>query len=154
MDEFNFEELFGEKALEPTSIESLKHLVKTLREKNEEYELQKRLASDLYKQCEVLEAKVLTILDEHNLKTFKSEYGAVTSVSKFSAPVPKGEDFLIFKDYLKQTNREDLLTCNSASFNKFINELAAEAEERGETLMLPMGVQPPSVRKTLSFRKG
>lgn len=156
-DEFSsFESMFGEQEMNSTSIDTLKHLVKTLRETNEEYDKQKRLTSDLYRQCELLERKIIGILEAHNLKNFETEFGKVSAVNRYSVPVPKGEDFSKFKEYLIKTNREDLLTCNSQSLNKFVKELIEQATESGQAIseVLPDGVQAPTLTTTLSFRKG
>lgn len=151
-----FQSMFGEQEMSSTSIDSLKHLVKTLRETNEEYEKQKRLSSDLYRQCELLERKIIGILEAHNLKNFETEFGKVSAVNRYSVPVPKGEDFSAFKNYLIKANREDLLTCNSQSLNKFVKELIEQANESGQAIseVLPDGVQAPTLTTTLSFRKG
>ena len=84
------------------------------------------------------------------MKSFKSNFGTVTSVVKKSFTTPKDpEKKAEFFKYIKETFGEDsykaLMTVNSRSLNSFLNEQDASN--------VP-GLDAPVENNTLSFRRG
>jgi len=60
--------------------------------------------------------------------------------------------FKWIEDNLGEETRDAYMTVSSASLNKFYQEQSDLAAERGEVLEID-GLQPPTSRSILSFRK-
>jgi len=104
-----------------------------------------------------LEGEIEGILEANDLTSYKSPFGTVGTMTKYSVKIPASpEDKQNLFDWIEGTKGKDaldgMLTINSAKLNKFYNEEVEAAAERGEVLFNIPGLQPPTSRVSISFR--
>jgi hypothetical protein len=103
---------------------------------------------------EKLERKIMGILEDTGLKSFKSPYGTVTLANRFSVKFPKEPE--VKKDletWLRERNVfEGMWSVNYATLNSFF-KAEMEAAERENRMVDVPGLEPTS-ESYLQFRKG
>lgn len=105
------------------------------------------------KKLEELEAKLLNALEEHKLKSFKSEYGDVGVRERRSVKIPQGDNRSLFFEYLKEKGEFDaLITVNSQTLNGWYNEEQEKAKNAGELFYVP-GLEIPITTKSIVLKK-
>ena len=129
-----------------------------LRALKEEYASVDAIAKECHKRLKQAEAAVIQILKDAGKGTYITEgIGKATITEKLSVATPKSIDekvafFKWIEENLGVETRDAYMTVSSASLNKFYQEQSDLAAERGEVLEID-GLQPPTSRSTLSFRK-
>lgn len=131
-----------------SQIESIAHLRKLEAEK-------KAVASLITKELEAAEERMLELLEQANLKNFKSDLGTVTRTYRTSVRTPKTpEDRQAFFEYLKKEGLYDsMISVNSVSLTSYYKEGLANAEAAGLADFSIPGINEVTLIPTLSFRR-
>lgn len=142
---------------EEISTQELDSLIKTMRDKREEYDAVRKQASELYHEFKDMESKVLLALKNAD----KSKYhvdgvGTVSVVTRETVKVPKDlDDKRELFDWIKQKYGQDALdsylTIHSQSLNSFYKKELENAEQP-ELFKIP-GLSDPTVVEETRFRK-
>jgi hypothetical protein len=155
MDNMNF---FEEKPLSQVTIGELQGMVKNLSEKRKEYETQKKIASSINEEVEIIEQKILSVLENQNLTKFNVDgIGTVYTSDKFQVSFPKDPDKAdALRAYCYENGLASMLTMNHNSLNSLYKSKKEELELAGELDFSNVlaGVDEPKVYKTIGFRKG
>jgi hypothetical protein len=104
-----------------------------------------------------IEGEIEGILEENDLKSYKSPMGTVGTTTRFSVKLPASpDDKQALYEWIQNEKGKDVLegflTINSQTLNKFYNEEVALAAERGEVLFNIPGLQPPTGVTRISYR--
>ena len=112
----------------------------------------KKVISDELEACE---ARMIEMLTESNLKTYKSEAGTATVVARSSVKLPQSpEDIAALAEYARSRHRYDqLFKPNSQSLNSFWREEFEEAQAKGASDYNMPGVGGVTLNLSLSFTK-
>jgi hypothetical protein len=99
-----------------------------------------------------VKAKLMGILQDANLKTFKSNWGTITVAERFTVKFPKDDEGKkALKDYLQEKNIFDQMWgINYQSLNSWYKNEVEAAKQAGEYIDVPS--LEPSVDYYLSFR--
>ena len=132
------------------NMKEMDALVEQLRLAEEAYKTAKAESTRLDAERNKVRNEILEQLELSGMKSFKSNFGTVTSVVKLSYQTPKTTEAKEkFFNYIKENHGEDsfkaLQTVNSRSLNSFLNEVGATEVD---------GLEPPVENTTLSFRRG
>lgn len=153
-DNLNF---FEEKELSSTSLNDLQILVRDCFNKRKEYDDAKDAAKKVGEELDALEAKILSILEAHNLPNFTvAGAGTVYKTTKYSVSMPKdAENAAKLRQFLIDTGLESYLTVNHNSLNGLYKSKVEEAQSQGLPIdgLLP-GVSEPTPYTTIGLRKG
>jgi hypothetical protein len=145
---------------EPTkqiSIETLKAMVKEMRELYETYREAKELASAAHEDYKRKETQVITTLESSGLKNFNIPGLGTASLRKtYKVTCPKTlEEKRALYSYIEEVHGKDFLdsfsSINSKSLNKFFNDEAKAAEEEGIKLKIP-GLEEPTEYVSINWR--
>lgn len=142
---------------EALSLDQMDALIKQMRDKREEYEEQKKLATDKYKEYQELEHKVILALENSGKKSYKVDgLGTFSLVYKQVITTPKTvEDKRKFFDYVKEKYGDDYLdslrSVNHQTLNSFYNEEAKNAED--PSMFGIPGLDQPTIKTEARFRK-
>jgi|WetSurMetagenome_2_1015567.scaffolds.fasta_scaffold274197_2 hypothetical protein len=155
MDNINF---FEEKPLDQVTIGELAGMVVALSAKRKEYEEKKKIASLVNDEVEIIEQKILSILENQNLTKFNVDgIGTVYTSDKFQVSFPKDPDKAdALRAYCYEHGLASMLTMNHNSLNSLYKSKKEELELAGELDFSNVlaGVDEPKVYKTIGFRKG
>lgn len=151
-------EEWDEVMAQPVSIEELDGLVAQMMKAWTKVEEASEVVKGLRKEYDKLEARVLATLESaKKSKYYVDGFGTAYIKSDLQVRVPanKTEKKKLF-DYIQEELGDDvlfnLLSINSATLKKFVNDQAAVAAEKGVANFTIPGLQPPTVRKTLGFK--
>lgn len=143
--------------VQPLNMEEMDNLVRDMREKREEYEDQKKKASELYKEYAALEHKVLQALKSAGKKSYKVDgLGTFSIRHKSVVTVPKAieEKRKVF-DWIKEKYGDDVLdsmrSINHQTLNSFYNQEVGKSED--PSLFEIPGMDAPTIKEEASFRK-
>lgn len=105
-------------------------------------------------QLEQAEAKMLSMLEDSGLKSYRAPAGNCVITHRTSVRTPKTpEDRKAFFDYLKSKGIFDaMIGVNSATLNSYYKEEFEVASREGRVLEIP-GLTEITVDAILSFRK-
>jgi exonuclease VII small subunit len=140
------------------SVKEMDNALINLRAIKEEYASVDAIAKECHKRLKAAEGAVIQILKDAGKGTFITEgIGRATISEKLSVATPKSiEEKVAFFNWIEnnlgEETRDAYMTVSSASLNKFYQEQSDLAAERGEVLEID-GLQPPTSRSILSFRK-
>lgn len=137
------------------TVEDMKRqvaVIKELREIEDKFSAQKK---EISKQLEEQENKMLTMLEESGVPSFKCELGNVGRTERLSIKTPKtAEDRLAFFGYLKELGLYDeMISVNSATLNSFYKDQFTQAKERGDADFKIPGLLEETITPILWFRK-
>jgi hypothetical protein len=124
----------------------------------EDYEGKKKIASEALAEYDKVEAAIMQALRDAGKKTYKVDgLGTVSLVQKSQVTVPKSiEAKKRFFQYLR-TKGEDVLfgltTVNSNTLNSWYQRELDEASANGILGFSVPGVDAPTMRETMAFRK-
>ncbi len=106
-------------------------------------------------QLDEAEGKMMAMLEESQLKNFKSEIGTVSVTHRLSVTTPKlPEDRAAFFEFLKTRQLFDqMITVNSQTLNSFYKAEFEEAAKRGEDDFKIPGISGETITPILSFRR-
>ncbi len=106
-------------------------------------------------QLDEAEGRMLSMLEESQLKNFKSDVGLVSASYRKSVQTPKTpEDRSSFFEYLKVKGLFDqMITVHSATLNSFYKTEFDEAAARGDDDFKIPGISGETITPILSFRK-
>ena len=126
--------------------------IKELREKEAEAKMAKSVISQ---ELEGAEKRMLEMLEEANLKSFKTPFGTVTMTTLQSVKLPQSpEDKAALYEYLRNMGMYDaVVKPNSQALNALWKEKFEEAQMSGATDFEMPGVSGVSINLNLSFRK-
>lgn len=133
-------------------------LVRKSQELWDVYEAKKKVASEAHAEYEKTEAAVMAALRAAGKKSYKVDgVGTVTIVQKSQVTVPKTiEAKKRFFQYLR-TKGEDVLfgmtTVNSQTLNSWFNREMDEATGNGLLGFSVPGIDAPTSRETMAFKK-
>ncbi len=151
--ELNF---FEEKELSAVSISELQGMVRNLASKNIAIDEIESQAKAMRAEADELKQKILSVLAEHNMKSFKVDgVGTVGTINRYSVKWPKDPEHAAkTRQWLIDQGMESMLNLNHMTLNSLYKDQAAQAEGEGRS---PIGVIPglgePEVQPILSFRK-
>lgn len=102
-----------------------------------------------------IEIKILNILKENALPSFKSEFGTISIKNNKSITQP--EDLAakraLFGYLQEQGIFEEMVSVNSRTLNSWANKEIEAKESNGVFGWVPPGLKPPSEYQTLALRK-
>ena len=137
------------------NVAEMDELITKSAEAWEKHDAAKAIASELYKEAEAIDEKILLALkDAGKSKYFVDGVGTMSIVSKLSVVVPKSlEAKKKFFAHLKKKGEAllySMLTVNSNTLNSWYNEEINQAEESGkaEGFLVP-GIDQPTTRESL-----
>lgn len=142
------------------TTEVLDKLVKEMKEARSLYEVAKARSTDLYKEFEAMEGKVVEALTQAGKrKYFVEDIGTVFFIEKLVVATPKTlEDKQKLFCFLRERHGETFLldkqSINHQSLQKIYNDAYNEAVEAGvgAEFVVP-GLLPPTANISLGFRK-
>lgn len=140
-------------------IKELQELVVNLKALRDEYDTKKRDLEDLGAQCDSLESKLMTHLQENDMKSFKVDGVASISISeRMTVQTPKtNDDKAAFFKWLGTTKGDDVMinymTVNSNSLNSLIKAEYESLTDEQKLLFQVPGLQPAALSYKLSVRK-
>jgi hypothetical protein len=140
------------------STKELDTLIEMLMEARSDYETAKRLAGERNETVELLEEKLMQLLDDAEKSVYVSDRARVTVVSKLQVTTPKTpEDKKSFFEWLKNKHGVEAMytymTVNHNSLNSLYNTEVEQARATGG-LAIVDGIDAPTVRKSLQLRAG
>lgn len=155
-DRFDF---FPAEEIGEVSLKDLSTMVEQLFTGRAELERKQKLLDEESKQLEILKAKIVGILNDHNQKEFShAGFGKVYTQTKYQVSFPKDpEKAEVLRKYLEERGMTDLLTVNHMTFNATFNaEAEAIAAEHGTVDLNNVfpGVEAPTARVVLAMKKG
>ena len=110
--------------------------------------------SEISKRLEEKEQRVMDLLLEHGLSSYKAPDGTMSLSQRFSAKLPQGEDRLAFFAYLKELGKfDELVGIASTTYTSYVKEQYELAQERGEGEPVIPGVTEVKLVPRLSFRQ-
>jgi hypothetical protein len=126
--------------------------IKDLRDDEAKAALEK---SAISKELEGAEKRMLEMLEEANLKSFKTPLGTVSMTTRQSVRLPQSDaERAALYEYLRSKDKYDLVVKpNSASLNSLWKEEFEEATTRGDVDYSMPGVEGVNITLNLSFRK-
>jgi hypothetical protein len=129
------------------ALDRVKGMVKTIAEATA---AKKKLESELETVNQVItegDGKVLEILKECNLETFKCEYGTVTASERVSYTTPKEHAAReAFFTFLREKRVfDDMVTVNYATLNSWAKEEYEAAKARGDLGFTIPGLGAPTI---------
>lgn len=136
------------------SLEAMDGLIKDYRDKRATYEKAKAESSQLYKQVEEVEVKVIAALKAANKKSYKVDgVGTFSVVYKTVVTVPSTiERRRELFGYIKGEHGQDVLdkmtTINYQTLNSFFNQ---ELERKDDPAFLMPGLDAPTTREEGRF---
>lgn len=137
-----------------TTIEELKGKCVAILDKRKLIDEAKQVYSALNEELDAMEIELLAVLEKNDMKSFKESGMNFISTELKSITTPKGDDKLIFFDYLKETGHFDaLVSVNSRSLMSWYREEDEKARARGEPYAMIPGLALPTTRPVLSIRK-
>lgn len=142
------------------TTEALDGMVKEMKKAREIYESAKAKSTELYKEFESMEGKVIEALTKAGKRKYHVDgIGLCYFIEKLVVTTPKTlEDKRKFFDWLKSTFGETFLLdkqgVNHQSLQKIYNDAYSEAVDRGvgDGFTVP-GLASPTAQITLGFRK-
>lgn len=149
-----------DQTLKPVTLSEVDLMVKTLRDLEGKMEaLERDVVEPLRKEIQGVKLKLLHILEEQKLKSFKSQHGTVTRVETYKVKIPKDtEDKKKYMEFLKSKGGEDLMWAhthvNYQQANSFYKEQRDIAVEEGNFGFEVPGVGAPELFTHLSLKKG
>jgi len=155
-------EAWVEEGVAPTKEVDLKGFDAAVVERTDQrnkYEEKKKESTLEYKRLEEMDRKIISMLQGAGLTKFASSVGTISTRIDHSYRVPKDADSKHrFFDFIRQNDGEEmlqtLLTINSATANSYAKSKVAEADEKGELDFKIDGLEDPTMKVSLSFRKG
>lgn len=113
-----------------STVNELAEKLAALRDHKQELEEKVSLVS---KEIEATNQRIIDILMENNLKSYRAPVGTLSVKGIFTAKLPQGEDKVTCFNYLKEIGRfEDMASIHSATFNSWVKEAYDLAQEKGE----------------------
>lgn len=138
-------------------MNTLAEEISRLREREKELADQK---SEVSRELEEKEAKVIELLMSNDLTSYKAPEGLMSISFRTSVRQPQGEQVPIWiqslvKKFgsLEAAIQAGMLTTNSMKLNSFYKEEMELARERGETDFQVAGLTEVKISPTLSFRR-
>ncbi len=139
------------------TVEEMNKMAETIRAKESEYEVAKKVSTSLGKEVDSLYDMMGKMLLELGQDSFKTPVGTMILTKRTSFKVPKDEESRdAFFGKLKEMGLfESMITVNSTTMNSFLKEEYKAAEARGEDMVTYKfaGIEPPTVSVTASLRK-
>lgn len=136
------------------SIGELENLCKAIHDQRIEYDNKKKAASEELNKLDMLEGKLLLLLENSGKDSYTSNVGKFYVSHKTSVRIPRGPDWDTFLSHIKSLGHDQaLLTVNSATLNKWYKEQFDAAVEAGVEMAPIPGLGEPSISQTLCFRK-
>jgi hypothetical protein len=134
----------GEKPLAETTLGDLHKMIKDsfdLKVKIDELE---SLVDVEKTALEKIKFRMSAVLAEHNMKYFKTEFGAITRKAEFSVKVPKLQaDREAFFAYLRERELFDqMIAVNSKTLNSYVKEQRDAAIAEGILEFSIPGIEP------------
>lgn len=137
------------------SISELTKLIENLTTLRAKYDVMKAELSNCASDVKQVEDKILTILVDSTLPTFKCEFGSVSirNTKTFKQPESLEEKQKLF-EYLREKNVfDEMVSVNSRSLSSWASREVEAAEAEGNFGWVPPGLSAPNEYKQLSLRK-
>lgn len=116
-------------------------------------ELEDRV-SELSSELESLQKRLIELMTENELTTYKAPCGTISVTHHFTARLPQGEEKTKLFEYLKSVGRfEEMASIHSQTFNSWVKEQYELAKERGEDEPQLPGVTDVKTLLRISFRR-
>lgn len=137
-----------------TSLNEISSMVEQLFEYETRLASTRNMVKALDEQAEEIRQRILGVLGEAGLKTFKAPMGTVTAAVRTSVKFPKDPEVKeALREYLLAKEAFDgMWSINSATLNSWFKAEKEVAEAEGRYLDIP-GLEPTS-DTILQFRKG
>lgn len=102
-----------------------------------------------------IEGRILTILKEKNMPSYKTPVGTFSVKNNKSVAQPENmEEKHKFFDYLKEQGIfYEMVNVNSRTLNSWASKEVESKEKEGIFGWAPPGLKPPTLHQSLSFRK-
>lgn len=148
-------------ATKPLNMAEMDDLIKKSTVAWERYEAKKAEASELNKEAEAIDAKIMQALKDAGKKKYHvTGIGTMMRIEKLTVKVPAGLDQRRdFFNFLKKKGNEfflSMVTVNSNTLNSWYNreadEAAAHRDKNSPAFSVP-GIEQPTVRESLRLMK-
>ncbi len=139
------------------TTEELDLLCNVVADKRAEYEAKKEVATECWKELDVLEKQMLELLDQADKKNWETSKGKVHIAHRSSVPTPKTlEDKKLFYKYVWDNYGADVcvdkFTYNSQSLQGFYRKELENCPKDKKALFAIPGLGNPTITKILNFR--
>lgn len=138
----------------PASLKEMNELAAEIAYLRDEEKRRSEAKAEISTRLEAKEQRVIELLIENNLTSYRAPAGTLTAKFRFSARLPQGPEKVKFFEFLKSIGRfEEMATIHSNTFNSYVKEqydLAREAHQ--EEPKIP-GVTEVKTSPTLSFTR-
>ena len=139
------------------TVNEMDNLIEKLRDAKDEHKIKSDAAKIAKAAYDTLQLKLLAALEELDKDTYIAKSGRITRVIKMAVRVPKTlDEKRAFFNWLRQNRGDEVadsyMSVNSQSLNTLYNEMVDEYAGRGEILTME-GIEPPTIRESLSFRQ-
>lgn len=140
-------------------IKELQEKIKALKNFRTEYDNMKKQLAELDGFCEVLETQIMQHFEENDMTSFRVDGVANVSISqRLTVKVPRDiEAKKAFFEWVAANKgeevRDSMMTVNSMTLNSFYKEEYNNLSDEDKLMFQIDGIEPPSMMKSLSFRK-
>ncbi len=137
------------------TLKELNTICKSLVDKREAKEALSQSLKEASEEVSALEYKILGIMKENALPTFKGEFGSISIKHNRSVSQPENfEEKLKFFGYLKEQGIfEEMVAVNSRTLSSWASKEIEEREKKGVFGWVPPGLKAPTEHQSLSLRK-
>lgn len=141
--------------MEETTLMQLKQKCEILHLQREEHEHAKRVAAELWEQCEKLKSEIIRILEAAELERFDADSVTVFRKDKQTVSMPKepAQRRAFFEHLREKGIFEDMVTINHQTLNAWFKREQEEAEDRGDVDYRVPGIDEVKTYSDLSVRK-
>ena len=116
-------------------------------------EMQEATLSATNKKIEEINLRIIDVLTENQLKSYRAPAGLIVVKAKFTARLPQGPDREALFAYIKSIGREDMFSIHSATFNSWVKEQYDLAIEQGKEEPSLPGVKDVGTLPSMSFTR-
>ena len=136
------------------TVADLDKLVTEIFEEKEKAEILDEQLTEMNKAISRKEQKIIAVLKDLGLATFKGASGAVTPVERVAYKVPDGDGRDDFFGYLKEKEIFDgMITVNYMTLNSWAKKEYEAAKERGDIFFSIPGLGAPTISHSLHKTK-
>lgn len=147
-------DLAAQAAAPETSLAEMNQLAVEIAQLRDAETAAAKAKSDISAELEAKENRVMELLIENNLNSYKAPEGTLSLSFRFSAKLPVGPAKEAFFAYLRSQGRfDELVSVSSATYTAFVKEAYELAREQGKDEPTIPGVTDVKTSPRLSFRR-
>lgn len=137
-----------------TSLREMNELAEKIADLRDRKKDAEEIVSALSSELEFAQKRVIDLMIENELTSYKAPAGVMSVTHHFTAKLPQGDEKVKCFDYLKSIGRfEEMASIHSQTFNSWVKEQYDLAKERGEGEPTLPGVSDVKTMLRISFRR-